>query len=596
MRIPKIFEFFFLFFLLFTSNYIQIISKEVSEYDEIQKENQKIPSVFFIDITKSKVTITKDFENDLMSSTNPHLFMIIGPSRQGKSSLFNTIYNREYKAKIPFKVASGDIPVTQDFEYVKINSKKLAELHGINKDSVIDSDIFLIDSEGLKNIKNMFLHSRLYLGGTVLQTIISGLVYLCKGYPGTTEYEDIKSYLLMGKLLGGNNSFIHTLIIMSGVSFEGEEEAQNLSMQSKNSIIHRLYMEHLSFEDKNKIDVFCLKHIDVKDEYMLGIKNIAEKILGQLQKNNPKGNPSQLFERLQITADLINSSEVELKSDNIETIFKEFSKKIIEKTGSDILEKHLNNMREYIMNLSPEKLRELDRKNNRTEELELKDKRFKDELETNVFRKYNVYSYMLEEVIKNAEETINKKYETEVKNYIDEKFQQTIVYPKNINELCDELKITQLSSGVIYTLFHNKKPYKVKAIDKDKITLEGFKVTKYHIEYDSTDGKKKKEIENNDIVLHFNPDLMIIEFENLSFRNGNYLEEIGFFKSWFFNPHEIKENERIEITVGNDLKINKVDGENIVPKYNNKSHTSLICRVENNDLESTITKVKITPN
>ena len=82
-------------------------------------------------------------------------------------------------------------------------------------ESPVDGDIILVDSEGSGNIKQMTQNLR--LGGLVMQSITTGIIYKSPRFVAMETYKEIRSYLVMAKLFGGRDDYLNSIIISSDI-------------------------------------------------------------------------------------------------------------------------------------------------------------------------------------------------------------------------------------------------------------------------------------------------------------------------------------------------------------------------------------------
>jgi hypothetical protein len=93
------------------------------------------------------------FENDLKASHCPFIIMLGGSGRVGKSTRANQILTHNLKADSPFQAMNGSDPVTMQFQYAgPIKFGELAAIHNLQLQVDHETDIFMIDCEGLYSL------------------------------------------------------------------------------------------------------------------------------------------------------------------------------------------------------------------------------------------------------------------------------------------------------------------------------------------------------------------------------------------------------------------------------------------------------------
>ncbi len=83
------------------------------------------------------------------------------------------------------------------------------------------------------------------------------------------------------------------------------------------------------------------------------------------------------------------------------------------------------------------------------------------------------YSKYKNEIISWTSEASRSKILTKIKN--------TIIWPKNVNELKAEQKISSLVKGSTYILYDNKKPYNVVAENQNEVIIPGLTGIHYYM-------------------------------------------------------------------------------------------------------------------
>jgi len=144
-------------------------------------------------------------------------------------------------------------------------------------------------------------------------------------------------------------------------------------------------------------------------------------------------------------------------------------------------------VRNNINKKTPKQLREFKVKNYINEKLTEFNELFNNICEED-FHQLQNYLKTLIQVIKKQ---LTSFFEASIFRIIQDKFINTIIYPKNVQELLIEQNIPNLIEGKEYSLYFNLKEYKVLALDDNKVTLPGLTVQRTKIRDGEKDGAQK---------------------------------------------------------------------------------------------------------
>ncbi len=117
-----------------------------------------------IDNERRRGKLTTDFIGDLRAANNPKIILVVGKTREGKSTLLNHILSNKsnnplLRPSSPFLANAGENAITGEFQYYgPIKCSELARLnlfHHLNFPK--DNDLFLIDSEGTGNLLIIYI-------------------------------------------------------------------------------------------------------------------------------------------------------------------------------------------------------------------------------------------------------------------------------------------------------------------------------------------------------------------------------------------------------------------------------------------------------
>ena len=126
---------------------------------------------------------------------------------------------------------------------------------------------------------------------------------------------------------------------------------------------------------------------------------------------------------------------------------------------------------------------------------------------------YKFQNYLGPDIL-NIKQRLTSLFEECIKNIVQNKYKDSIIYPKNIEELLIEKNISNLTKGKEYKLFYNLIKYKVVALDNEKVTLPGLTVWRHEI-HDEENGSAKNNIKKKiKIDAYFDPDSMEIKLSD----------------------------------------------------------------------------------
>ena len=78
--------------------------------------------------------------------------------------------------------------------------------------------------------------------------------------------------------------------------------------------------------------------------------------------------------------------------------------------------------------------------------------------------------------IQDVKKKLTSFFKEAIRNIVQNKYNDSIIYPKNIKELLKEQNISNLTKGKEYELYYNLMKYKVVVLDNEKVTLPGLTV------------------------------------------------------------------------------------------------------------------------
>ena len=536
---------------------------------------------------------TEQFKNSLNNSFNPKIFIVVGKTREGKSTLMNHILldkslgiPQNLRISSPFRARGGEDAITKEFLfYGPIKASEFCRRNNLAFNEE-DYDLFFIDTEGSGNLYQM--SRNLYHGIFSLESITTCILFISKGIIDQEGILYISRHIQTSKLFNStsDNSFPGLAIIGRDIGiqdydipFEQQEiERINQDQLKLNDIKLRLNQNTgINFTEQN-LKYIAEPPLDMPQLFFNSIKDLCKFIIDNSKIQLSKS-PRQIDDKFKQHEKLINKypslldtntpmedtiknifsielQEVEnkIKNENEGLIFNKINnltlleistlqkdvylnkiiseiknkyeieansryngmKKIIEAQYNLSLSNLLDHFKLLIENKINEKIKDfinqmknfIEMSKNESEVSINKSICEKIEgLTSHDLRKLNIeqyinLSYPIE--IQKFEEKANSLFpnlkdipQTKdlylsklelLRNFIKFKIQEQLniklqscpPWPKNIDELLKEQKIDKLIPGTQYTLYFNKKPYKIIAKTDGKIGIPNIKASQYN--------------------------------------------------------------------------------------------------------------------
>lgn len=629
-----------------------------------------------IDNETKRGKLTTDIIADLRAANNPKIILVVGKTREGKSTLYNHILsnksnNPPLRPSSPFLANAGENAITREFQYYgPIKCSEIAKLNLFQSlNFPIDNDLFFIDSEGTGNLYNT--SDYLHILNFCLEGICDSLLYVARTFD-TENLSLLARHLQICKLFNNNKGSLNSSLIISvrdvGIAEnpenqnnneQKEQDRINQNNQKTKDLLTRLGSQYnLTFRE-GEFKYFAHPFLDQTEFFWNSIKDLTKFLLEKSSNNQENISLDNKINKFNKTMDLIvqypallepnkplehifnsifeqklkdiknriiNSNigqnvinqytnlkmvnlnkNVEIQyflqecfnlydkfceedfpglSQIISSLYQLFKNSLkdeytkilnnllndkINKFNSWIREKineiysHTktfieNDLNTNIANISNEKLRQIDSGNgleNYVNSYKEKSSQTFDSRTREVFREIyeNVldrqeYSKSKNEIISWTSEASNNKILTKIKN--------TVIWPRNVNELKAEQKITCLVAGTTYILYDNKKPYNVVAENQNEVIIPGLSGTQYYMHEQSYSSWHEYECygkSQNKISFKFNPDSKTLTLNPCDTYYRNY--KAGGHKSLFVSrsPRTFHENKKFSCSVSAPWKI-----------------------------------------
>ena len=225
------------------------------------------------------------------------------------------------------------------------------------------------------------------------------------------------------------------------------------------------------------------------------------------------------------------------------------------------LEEILYKVRYDINTKTPKELREFNADNYYNGKLTEFNELFNNICEEN-FHQLQCY---LRTVIQDVKNQLTSSFEESIISIIQNKYNNTIIYPKNVQELLREQNISNLIKGREYVLYFNFKGYKVVALGNNKVTLPGLNVLRQELYEEENGGIKNIIDKTTGINAYFDPDSMEIRLSDneIKYWKGSHTGcRRGFFqnhRNTYIEDHfyrmiiSLPENFEFDVLKGNNL-------------------------------------------
>ena len=444
-------------------------------------------SQYAIEFLKDNNNFMEDFKNKIRQSHNPHIIIVYGNPRIGKSTLLNQLINgfkenneepdNEYfNLDKPFKTGHNE------FEYITkgcniFGSIKLSELlkrnccHNFINNIDEDADLFIVDSEGIDALDSTsgFISTLL----TLLQ--VSTIKIYCTNGITRENLKDTEKLINISEIINTNNNFKQIFLVNLNTKIDINQNTTIKALEKNRSKFQELVIPNLSNRDiLNRIQFFCMPKFDLARQikefwkaYKESMKSLTNAIADTIQQRN--SNSNNLIDEIFFFKGIFSSKNINLHNlnnlrDAFQKIFERKAENIL-KEIENIINISINNMDIQIFELCEN----VDKTNNYINSLISMDKRIEYELLNKAipqeleFLKKNLAFTVYCNIDDKRKEFIKKQQE-EIKNSIKD---------KNINELINFInncyyqeEITEININELYQKFISKIKAKYKIFFK----------------------------------------------------------------------------------------------------------------------------------
>ena len=282
--------------------------------------NLKIAVV--IDNERRRGELTPDFIGELRSANNPKIILVVGKTREGKSTLFNHILsnksnNPPLRPSSPFLSNAGENAITKEFQYYgPIKCSELARLNLLqNLNFPIDNDLFLIDSEGTGNLYQT--SDYLHMLNFCLEGICDSLLYVARTFEAE-NFSLLARHLQICKLFNNNKGSLTSSLIISvrdvGIAESpenqnnnGQKEQDRINQNNKKTkdLLTRLSSQYnLTFRE-GEFKYFAHPFLDQTEFFWNSIKDLTKFLLEKSSNNQDNISLENKINKFNSTMDLI---------------------------------------------------------------------------------------------------------------------------------------------------------------------------------------------------------------------------------------------------------------------------------------------------
>ena len=255
-------------------------------------------------------SFTEYFNSVLQNSINPKIFIVIGKTREGKSTLFNhilsdkTLNTPNLRLSNPFNAQGGEEAITKEFVfYGPIKGSEISRRNNI-KYIGDECDCFFIDTEGSGNLYQM--SKFLYHGIFSLESIATSILFVSKG---TIEQEAllyISRHIQTSKLFNSNvnNNFPGLAIISRDVGLKDYDipfeqldiERINQDNYKLNDLKKRLNERTQIIFDEDNLKYIAEPPLDMPFLFLNSIKDLWKFLIKNAQNQSSK-TPNQIINK-----------------------------------------------------------------------------------------------------------------------------------------------------------------------------------------------------------------------------------------------------------------------------------------------------------
>ena len=255
---------------------------------------------------------------------NPKIFIVVGRTREGKSTLLNHLLldknldlPKNLRLSKPFKTRGGEEATTKEFLfYGPIKMEEFCRRNKLEFNGE-DGDCFFIDTEGIGNLYQM--SKNLFHGIFALESISTSILFLSKGIIDQETVLYISRHIQTSKLFNSSSkdNFPGFAIIGRDIGIKNydkpleqqENERINKDKEKLNDLKKRLNEKTgIDFSEKN-LKYIAEPPIDMPKLFFNSIKDLSKFIFQNSQSQN-KRTPQEIINKFNSHEKFINKYPV----------------------------------------------------------------------------------------------------------------------------------------------------------------------------------------------------------------------------------------------------------------------------------------------
>ena len=250
---------------------------------------------------KLKGEFTRALADKLARAQNPMIVIIIGKTREGKSTVLNqilldkTVRIGSLRIKVPFAAAGGTDPKTKEFQFY--GPIKASELCRRNMLPLIgqERDIFFMDTEGAGNLYEMT--NNLHHGVFALESVSSCTLFMSKATIERDTIQYIQRHLQVSRFFAKGSKAYPGLALIArdvGLNVESDdldvrERARREQDRTNRERFERTLNEGTGINfNKSNLCYIAEPFIDERDLFLNSIKDLVTFILKNGSSQEPK--------------------------------------------------------------------------------------------------------------------------------------------------------------------------------------------------------------------------------------------------------------------------------------------------------------------
>ena len=349
------------------------------------------PALEFKTIDSKEISLfTEEFKTCIANAINPKIFIVVGRTREGKSTLLNHLLldktlnpPNNLRLSKPFNARGGEEATTKEFLfYGPIKMSEFCRRNNLEFNGE-DSDCFFIDTEGSGNLYQM--SKNLYHGIFAIESISTIILFVSKGIIDHEAVLYISRHIQTSKLFNSSSKDKFPGFAIIGrdigiqnydISFEEQEiERINQDKTKLNDLKERLMQKTgINFSEEN-LKYIAEPPLDMPQLFYNSIKDLSKFIFENSGIQN-KRTPNEIINKFSSHEKFINKYPILLDvnapmEETFNNVFslelQEVSNKIKEEETNIIIDKINNLSLVDLSTIQPENY-----KNNILSQLEIK--------------------------------------------------------------------------------------------------------------------------------------------------------------------------------------------------------------------------------